>query len=1148
VKHILLLSPDATLFRWIKTQLAPPGYTISSASVRSTKAVDAALKTNPDLVLMDVDSDGYYNNVKTASRIIHKLAIPAIIIADHADDDLVAAARDSGAAGLLLKPVDPGQLKATIEIALACTRAKDERAEIINIIENTNDLIYIMDGNGVIKFINNRVVEKLGYTRKNIIGRSFSKFVNPPSFKNAAKVFERQVKGEEVGTFELELVAKNGDTSTVEIREILKRENGRIVEIYGIGRDISIRRRAEEALRREKDRAQQYLDIADVILIVLDATGAVTLINKKGCEILGYPEGDILGKNWFDHYIPEQSRGEVKKVFARLMSGTVQQNRYVEDFVVCRDGTRKAIGWHNTLVTDEKGKIIGTLSSGQDITESKRARDVLSLNERRLEGLLQLTRMTQTCERDIIQYALDLGVDLTGSTIGYFHFVNPNQIDLSLFTWSRDVSKNCKAVKDDQYPIEAAGIWMDSFRERKPVIHNDYQNLPKKKGYPKGHIHVTSHMSVPVFDGETIIAVAGVGNKELAYDETDVRQLSVFMNSMWEIVKRKRSEETLRESEGRYRSLFEHNPDPVCTIDLSGKFQSVNRRTCIVSGYSEEELLGVSFETLLVPDRIDEGRSNFLLTMEGHMLRHETSIIAKDGRRIEVDITGAPIIVNGEIVGIYGIAEDITEKKRIEAALVESEEKYRMMVENISDVVMSLDLDGTIRYIGPAIYSMSGYRPDEVVGESFTKFIHPDDLPGLMASFERSIRGTKEESEFRAVTKDGSHRYVRSLSSIVVRDGAVVGLTGVLTDIDRRKKAEEALRESEQRLRNLFETSRDVVYISTIEGTFIDINPAAEKTFGYTHDELLKINSGNLYKDPKERKHFKSTVLRDGFVKDYETQMEKKDGTIIDCLVTAVIRRDSEGTVIGYQGIIRDVTERLRLRRQIAQSEKLSSLGAMISGVAHEINNPLTSIIGNTQLMMRQELSPYFSSKLEVIQRESVRCTKIVAGLLSFAREHRPERQMINLNDVINESLKLRAYDLKVNNILLETDLDKDIPLTSADPYQLQQVFINLVNNSRDALGEKGGGTLSIKSSLRANSIHIVFADDGPGIPPSDISRVFDPFFTTKDVGKGTGLGLSIVYGIINEHGGTIEVRSQPRKGVKFTIVLPLVETSPSEA
>jgi PAS domain S-box-containing protein len=356
-----------------------------------------------------------------------------------------------------------------------------------------------------------------------------------------------------------------------------------------------------------------------------------------------------------------------------------------------------------------------------------------------------------------------------------------------------------------------------------------------------------------------------------------------------------------------------------------------------------------------------------------------------------------------------------------------------------------------------------------------------------------------------------------------------------------QRQGEVRIRESEEKWRTLFESSKDVIYLSTFKGRFIDINKAGEELFGRTRQELLTLDLDDIYKDPGNREVLIERIVRDGFVRDFEVVLKKKDGTTVDCLITATARKDEDGNTNGIQGIIRDITEQKRVGERILQMEKLSSLGGILSGVAHELNNPLTAIIGNAQLLTRKNIPGEYRDKLEIIQRESVRCTKIVSGLLAFAREHKPERRLININDIIMESHKLREYELRVDNVAMELVLSEDLPETAADPYQLQQVFINLINNAHDAVVKKGGGALTISSRHKNGKIHVEFADNGIGIPDENRKRIFDPFFTTKEVSKGTGLGLSIIYGIIAEHDGMIDVDSKLGEYTRFIIELPVV-------
>jgi two-component system, NtrC family, sensor kinase len=228
-----------------------------------------------------------------------------------------------------------------------------------------------------------------------------------------------------------------------------------------------------------------------------------------------------------------------------------------------------------------------------------------------------------------------------------------------------------------------------------------------------------------------------------------------------------------------------------------------------------------------------------------------------------------------------------------------------------------------------------------------------------------------------------------------------------------------------------------------------------------------------------------------------------------------------------------------RTQEQLLHSEKLAAVGQLISGVAHELNNPLTAILGYSQLLTSSgQMGQQGIEYADKLYKQAQRTHRIVQNLLSFARQHKPERVQVQINQALEETLALRDYDLRMHNIRIHLDLAENLPVTSADPHQLQQVFLNMVNNAVDAILENSAdGDLWVRTALNGDRLCIEFTDSGPGV--KDASRVFDPFYTTKPVGKGTGLGLSICYGIITEHGGTIQVRNIPTRGASFTIELP---------
>jgi signal transduction histidine kinase/ActR/RegA family two-component response regulator len=227
---------------------------------------------------------------------------------------------------------------------------------------------------------------------------------------------------------------------------------------------------------------------------------------------------------------------------------------------------------------------------------------------------------------------------------------------------------------------------------------------------------------------------------------------------------------------------------------------------------------------------------------------------------------------------------------------------------------------------------------------------------------------------------------------------------------------------------------------------------------------------------------------------------------------------------------------------QLIQSEKLSGIGEFVAGIAHELNNPLTSVMGFSELLKQSAADPQHQRQLDLIHKSALRCQKIVQSLLSFARRHQAERKLSSLNELITGAVEFLQYQLRTSNIEVVTKLDSDLPKTMVDPHQLQQVFLNIINNARQAIeGHHPKGCVRIGTQTCGQHLRVVIQDDGPGISDQNLSKVFDPFFTTKEVGKGTGLGLSLCYGIIKEHGGAISVRSKPGEGATFIIDLPLV-------
>ncbi|HWI40510.1 MAG TPA: PAS domain S-box protein, partial [Verrucomicrobiae bacterium] len=376
----------------------------------------------------------------------------------------------------------------------------------------------------------------------------------------------------------------------------------------------------------------------------------------------------------------------------------------------------------------------------------------------------------------------------------------------------------------------------------------------------------------------------------------------------------------------------------------------------------------------------------------------------------------------------------------------------------------------------------------------------------------------------------------------------------VIGEVIHRFDMEEALRRSEDTYRSLFETSRDMVYITDAEGRIVDVNSAGEELTGYTRDELLMLDfTTDLCWSAEDRKRFRDELLRTGCVRDCEMDLRRKSGDRVHVLATGTLIRNENAEVAGYRGIIRDVTEKKRLEHQLVQSQKMESIGMFAGGVAHDFNNMLTVIRGYAQIVLEkvegdEETTLYAQEVLKAAERAG----ELTSNLLAFSRNQVIDPRPVELNALVADMGRFLQRVIG-ENIELEIFPHRKALVVKGEGGRLEQVLANLAVNARDAMPE--GGKLSLQTTCLTLSeaeqrLHnlrpaeryacISVTDTGCGMEPDIVERVFDPFFTTKAPGRGTGLGLSIVYGIVVQHGGAISVESFPGSGTVFRIFLPL--------
>jgi len=434
---------------------------------------------------------------------------------------------------------------------------------------------------------------------------------------------------------------------------------------------------------------------------------------------------------------------------------------------------------------------------------------------------------------------------------------------------------------------------------------------------------------------------------------------SVHIAAIRDITDRVRANEALRESEERSRSLIDHNPDGVYSFDAKGIFISVNDAVCRITGYSREELMRINFGSLLVPEDEEKVWRHFEKALNGEAQNYETSIIRKDGGRVALSVTNTPIIVKGEIIGVYGIAKDITRSKQADKALRESERKYRLLTEKMTDVVWIQDMNLRTVFVSPSIEASLGFTPEERVVQDVREQLTPESLTVAMDILVKEL--TEEQQgqadperkltlELEYYHKDGSTRWIENIISGIRDDkGRLTGLHGVSRDITRRKQAEEALRESEERFRSLFDRSLDCIHVIDLEGRIIDTNMATFSLLGYSKSDLSSLRFESLiHQDQRPLFHKRlEDLMQTGFQQDlYEFKIRRKDGEYLDLeTMASIIYHD--GKPHSILGIARDITDRKRMDAYQQQSIQRirKALGATIQAmaVAVEVRDPYTA-------------------------------------------------------------------------------------------------------------------------------------------------------------------------------------------------------------
>ena len=620
---------------------------------------------------------------------------------------------------------------------------------------------------------------------------------------------------------------------------------------------------------------------------------------------------------------------------------------------------------------------------------------------------------------------------------------------------------------------------------------------------------------------------------------------------------RKGAEEKLRESEDRYRDLVEHSQELICTHDLEGRILSVNPWAATVLGYSLEELLRLNFQDFLVPE-MRHGFEKYLEEMRTHgTARGRMWVQTRKGERLLWEYKNTLRTEGVAEPIVRGMAQDITERKRAEWALKESEEKFRVIFEDSKDGIVQVDVDSRKFHAANSTFcDMVQYTLDEIRQLGIMD-IHPkEDVPWIIEEFERRAKQETEKIiDIPVRRKDGSIFWADIKSSPVTISEKKYVL-GNFRDVTGRRKSEETL----ARLGFAVDQAAEAIVITDTKGTIQYVNPAFERSTGYSREEAVGKNSGILRSGKHDEAFYRGLwdTLTRGDVWTGHFINRKKDGSLFEEDATISPLRDSSGKIVNYVASKRDVTEMVSLERQVRTAQKMEAVGTLAGGIAHDFNNSLTGIYGFGELLrMRMAGDEQALHDLDEILHCAERAATLTRQLLTFARRQVIEPVNLDLSVLVADLMNLIGKVVG-EHIEAKTSPGKDVPTIHADRGQIEQVVMNLCLNARDAM--PNGGRLVVETEnvyleeehVRQNPYMkpgryalLTVSDTGIGMEETIRERVFEPFFTTKGPDKGTGLGLAMVYGIVKQHNGFIHLYSEPGKGTAFKVYLPAIEAQP---
>ena len=908
------------------------------------------------------------------------------------------------------------------------------------------------------------------------------------------------------------------------------------------------RARYEAALARNRARLMLLVDHANDAMLFVGTDGRILDANRKAETLYGYSREELLQLTIHD-LRAEETRRAIPDQVARASSpgGHIFQTIHLR-----KDGSTFPVEVSSTLAELDERRAV--LSIVRDLSEREAAEERIQFLNRLLRAITEINEL-MVRERDtdrMLTQACRIAVEhgqFRMAWVGLADFETGEVRPVASAGFEEGYLEEVR-IRCDESP-EGRGPIGNAIREGRAVVVNDWDTAespdPWRAARRKRFFRSSAAFPIAV-DGNVRGAFSVYSENRNVFTPEIVGLLDELAQDLGFALqvaegeqRRATAESALRGSEARFRTLIEKSADLLVVLDSQGMITSAGPSSIEVLGFPPEEMVGVGAFAFIHPDDVERVKQAFreLRGHPGATGRVELRARHRNGSWRVFDAVMRSLFDAPAVCGMVVNARDITERKRVEAAVRESEERYRRLVDSMQDVVITLSVTGTVTSLNAAFERITGWSCNEWVGKPFAELVHPEDLSLALDRFAKILdRQPQIPFVVRVKARDGSWLDAELTGVGQVEDGRVIGAIGTARDVtERRRETEER-----KRLAAAVEQAAEVIMVTDVAGVIEYVNPAFERITGYTADEVIGENPRILRSGRHNEAFYRQMweTLRRGEVWSGHFVNRRKDGSLVEENATISPVRDPSGKIAHFVAVKRDVTQEVVLEQQLRQMQRLEAIGRLAGGVAHDFNNLLQAMLSQTQVIQSSCDDPRrIGGIVDELEQQIRRGAALSRQLLLFSRRETAKPERLNINEVVSGATQLLRRLVREDIAFAVELADESLPVI-ADRGQLDQVLMNLVVNASDAMPE--GGRLVIRTGAgEGETVWLSVEDTGHGVPEEIRERIFEPFFTTKGAERGSGLGLAVVHGIVTHHGGTIQVSDREGGGSVFRIQLPRV-------